>query len=218
MEDRSVAKTVAVVLFFWLLIWLTPKVAKGQPTEPTVTPPPACSVGSTCVPPEDLRVFVQLLKDQKCRQTTTPEVTMDSVVIVTDKQGRVYTSGTGPRPFTTLLRWCNYELTVKSTLNVYAAQAQDPTWGFRFRPKATLGYMPLYALKTKDWVNGWDVGLLLEPFYYRWLNLNGFVGWREVGAGVGLDLTRNVGLYAGYGITWTTWASQVTLAVSFALW
>jgi len=64
-----------------------------------------------------------------------------------------------------------------------------------------------------------DGGVLLEPFFIRWANVNAYVGVRSVGGGVGIDLTKNFGVYLGYAVTWwPTWNSNPYLGISFALW
>ena len=37
-------------------------------------------------------------------------------------------------------------------------------------------------------------------------------------AGIGFDVTRNMGVYIGYAVTWGTWQSNPHAAISFALW
>lgn len=174
-----------------------------------------CQQG-VCVPREDMVVLAQLLRDQKCRNETVPQLKLDPVTIITDRQGRVYTSGTGPRPYKVELVWCNYTVKAEGQINVLAAQLAEPSWGWRFRVKATVGYLPLAGL-SRGPLAGLDGGALFEPVYWRWLNANVFLGARSVGVGLGLDLTRNLGVYTGYSWTWDG-RSQVLGAVSFALW
>ena len=178
----------------------------------------ACPPGVTCVPPEDMKVFVQLLKDQKCREETPPKLTADPVTIVVDKEGRIYGSGSDPYPYKLHIDWCNYKVEVTSQVKLVAAQRVEPISGFRFRPKATIGFLPLTALNEKSGYSGLDAGVLLEPFFLSWANVNAYVGFRSVGAGLGFDITKNMGLYVGYAITWGTWQSNPHAAISFALW
>lgn len=177
-----------------------------------------CPPGVTCVPPEDMKVFVQLLKDQKCRADTAPNLKVDPVTIVVDREGRIYGSGSNPVPYRVHLDWCNYHVEGKGETSIVAAQREEPTSGFRFRPKATIGFLPVTAFDKKDGYAGLDAGVLLEPFFLSWANLNAYVGFRSVGAGIGFDITRNMGLYVGYAVTWGTWQSNPHAAVSFALW
>ena len=61
-----------------------------------------------------------------------------------------------------------------------------------------------------------DGGILVEPFFVQWANVNVLVGFRSFGAGLGADITTNFGLYLGYALTWGTWRSNPYLGVSFA--
>jgi len=174
--------------------------------------------GGSCVAKEDLQAFIQLAREAKCRADTAPTLKLDPITIVVDRDGRIYGSGSDPKPYVVHLDWCNYKIEAKGQVSLVAAQRVEPTSGFRFRPKATIGYLPLTALDKKDGYAGLDAGVLLEPFFLSWSNLNVYVGFRAVGAGVGFDLTRNMGLYGGYAITWGTWQHNPHAAISFALW
>jgi hypothetical protein len=196
-----------------LLLWTT-SVAAQEPAP--VVPEQACK--GTCVPNEDMQVFVQVLRDKQCQQKTKPEFKLDPVVIVVDKQGRVYGSGSSPKPYKLSMKWCNYEIQAEGQVTIVAAQRVEPDWGFRFRPKASFGFLPVTALKEKNVVDGLDGGVLLEPFYFHWLNVNGYVGVRSAGGGLGVDITKNMGGYLGYSITWGTWVHNPFAAISFALW
>jgi hypothetical protein len=178
----------------------------------------ACAAGSTCVPPEDMKVFVQLLQAQKCRQETTPTMKTDPVTIVIDREGRIYGSGDDPHPYRAHIEWCNYQIDVTSQIQLVAAQQIEPDYGFRFRLKAAIGYLPVEAWSEKDAGRGIDGGVLLEPFFFRWANVNGYVGVRSFGAGIGFDATKNFGPYLGYSMAWGTWRSNVMAGLSFSLW
>jgi hypothetical protein len=178
---------------------------------------PACPSGAyTCVENADLKTFILLLREQKCRAETSPTVTADSVVIIADRQGRVYGSGTGPKPYKLHIKWCNYQLDAASEIHLDVAQRVEPTWGFRLRIKATAGVLVADAFSADKLYEALDGGILVEPFFIQWANLNAFVGFRSFGAGVGADLTQNMGVYSGYALTWGSWRSNPYLGVSFA--
>lgn len=197
-----------VVLVAPFLLLLSSK-AYGQST---------CAPGATCVPAEDKQVFVKLLQEKKCLQTTQPTVQFDPITLVEDKEGRIFVSGADPLPYKVKLSWCDYDLESSGKLRVVAAKSEEPTWGFRFRLKATPSYLPVSAFLAKDGYAGLDFGLLVEPFFLYSANLNAYLGVRSLGAGLGFDLSRNMGLYAGYAVTWTTWEHNPHLGMSFALW
>lgn len=185
-------------------------------TAQTVVAQPVCSGSSTCVMNEDLHTFVQLARDHKCRAEQTPQVTSDPITIIVDREGRIYGSGTGERPFTLNLKWCNYEIQAKSSLTIQTARRVEPTWGFRLRTKATFGVLGAELLSGKRFNQSVDGGILIEPFFFRWVNINAGVGVRSFGVGLGADVTHNFGLYLGYAVTWGAWKPNPFLAAYFA--
>lgn len=189
-----------------LVLWLLAGTAAAQAP---------CPDGHVCVPDEDMKTFIQLLKDQKCRTETEPEFTLDSVSVVTDRQGRIYYSGNGPKPYKLKVDWCNYEINAEAEVKVHVAQREEPTWGFRPRFKATVGVLFTEMLE-RDFESSLDGGLLFEPFYWNLLNLNAYVGVRSFGGGVGVDITTNFGGYAGLAVTWGGWRMNPMASLFFS--
>lgn len=166
---------------------------------PTVTPPPRHLCDGICVPEEDMRAFVQLLEERKCLQETLPAFELDPITVVTDRDGRVYYSGDEPLPYKLRMAWCHYEAEAVGKLKVVAAVQEPPYWGFRLRPKAYLGALPLEAFQEgADLKDTLDGGLMLDVLYFHELNLNVTAGIRSVGAGVGVDIFKSFGAFAGY--------------------
>lgn len=193
------------LVFLILLAWATP--ARGD----------ECTSPSKCVPKEDMDDFVKVLREKRCLQTEKPSFKLDPITIVVDTDGRIYTSGANPNPYHLQMTWCGYTADGSGDVKVQAAMREPPEWGFRFRPKASLGYLPAEAL-AKSWQDGIEGGVLLEPFFWRSLNLNAQVGFRSVGLGLGMDLTRNFGVYLGYALTWGSWRSSPQGALWFSFW
>ncbi len=202
-----------------LTILLCPSVALAQPAQPA-----ECKDPSVCVPPEDVQDMVKALQEKQCLQTTQPKFELDRIDIVTDKDGRVFYSGAQPRPYTLKMTWCSYEATATGKVEVYAAKAVPEVWGFRFRPKAYIGALPLEAayplpedesLTVTDLV---DAGVMVDFFHYDWANINAAVGFRSVGGGLGADLTENFGIYTGYALTWGTWHHNLNVGLWFSFW
>lgn len=178
-----------------------------------------CPEGKVCVDKVDMQTFLQLARDQKCRAEHAPVVTSDGVSIITDRMGRVYGSGTGTRPYEVKLDWCNYQLSAKTELKLSVAQRVEPEWGFRLRLKPMFGLMLTEPFRTgSKFQDALDGGILVEPFYYRWVNLNAFLGIRSFGVGLGFDVTKNMTVYVGYGVLWGSWLSTVVVGVGFSLW
>jgi hypothetical protein len=165
-----------------------------------------------------MKTFVQLLHEKKCLQTEKPDFELDPITITTDEQGRTYVSGDEPHPYTLHMRWCGYEVDAFGTVNAVAARMPEPTWGWRFRAKAAFGFLPADALGEEDATKGIDAGLLVEPFFVGDFNLNGYVGVRSGGAGLGFDVTRNFGGYLGYAFSWGGQRHNPHAAVYFSFW
>jgi hypothetical protein len=209
----------ANVRYLALLLTLVPSVALAQPVEPT-----ECKNPDVCVPPGDMQDFLVGLRAEKCLKTTLPTVTMDRIAIVTDKDGRLFTSGDQPNPFTVKIDWCSYQATGTGKVDVYAAKAEPEIWGFRFRPKAYIGALPFeaaYALpegETRTLMSLVDAGAMVDFLYYDWANLNAAVGFQSFGGGIGVDLTSNFGAYIGWAMTWATWHQNVNAGLWFSFW
>ena len=194
-----------LVLALGLLLWV-----------PSVSAQGTCDAGATCVPASDMSAFVTLLKNQKCRSETTPKVELDSVTVVVDRQGRYYYTGNNPKPYKVHIFWCNYEIDVEAKIQLQVAQREEPTWGWRPRLKATFGVLGVEVFEANDFSDALDGGLLFEPFFLHWANLNAYVGVRSLGAGIGVDFTTNFGGYLGYALTWGKWRSNPMASFYFA--
>lgn len=213
-----------------LVVWFLASVAGAQATptipasEPTPGPeaalaapePIPCPEDHTCVPDGDMAVFVKLLHEKKCLNTEKPKFELDSVVVITDHRGRVYFSGAGPKPYKLKMSWCNYDVEAQAEVETVVAMREEPTWGFRPRLKATFGILLTELVEASEFSDALDGGLLFEPFYVHWVNLNAYVGVRSFGAGVGFDITTNFGGYAGYSLTWGGWRSNPFVSVFFS--
>ena len=201
-------------LLLSLVILLLPSalLAQESPAEPPPEVPVAeqpCPEGKACVGKEDMESIVVILKERKCLEETTPSFKVSSVTILTDTAGRIYYQGGEKDPknskaiYSLEMDWCHYHVTTHGGVRVIAAVKEPPIWGFRFRPKAYLGYTVLTPfLEGNAFSKGIDAGLMLDFVYYRWLNLNAALGFRTFGIGLGADLTTNFGGYLGYGVSW----------------
>jgi hypothetical protein len=162
-------------------------------------------------------VFLAVLKEKKCLTTEKPSFELDPITVITDDKGRVFYSGADPNPYKLKMRWCGYEAEGTGKVKVVAAMKEPETWGFRFRPKAYLGYLPLEPIVyDKEPVGGVDAGLMLDLFHVQLANVNLAVGFRSFGLGAGVDITQNFGAYAGYGMSWNGWNHNLNTAIWFA--
>ncbi len=177
-----------------------------------------CGLTSTCVPREDMQAFLTLLREQKCRNETPPEIKLDQITIIEDKDGRIFVTGAQPHPYTVKMTWCNYEITATGGVKVVVARRIPSTWGFRFRPKFASSFLFVNAFETKKPLSAIDVGVLWEGFFYKSWNLNVATGFRSAGLAVGLDVTKNFAAHAGYAISYDGWRSNPIVGLSFAFW
>jgi hypothetical protein len=195
-----------VLLTLWFVLWS--QFAQAQE---------ACPNGA-CVAKGDLKTFVQLAKDHKCRQTTQPNMQLDPIQIVVDRQGRIYGSGSQPEPYNVKINWCNYSIAAQGNTKIVAAQRVEPNYGFHFKAKAAFGFLPIQAIESKDALSGFDAGILVEPFFFHWLNINTYVGVRSFGGGIGFDILKNFGIYVGYSVSWGSWQHNILGSFYFSLW
>jgi hypothetical protein len=177
----------------------------------------ACN--GTCVPAEDMKTIVTVLREDQCLKKEKPEFKLDPINIVVDRDGRIYYSGAAPEPYRLRMHWCTYDVEAEGKVNVLAAVQEPPSYGFRFRPKAYVGYLLAEPFRTGQTAkNGVDAGLMVDPLYFRDFNLNAHIGFRAFGVGLGLDIFRSFGLYAGYAVTWDGFHSNPEAALWFAFW
>lgn len=172
---------------------------------------------TVCLPQADFQRFLDIAVERQCLEQTKPVFHLDSVVVTTDAEGRVFYSGSDPKkPYTLKMSWCNYEVQATGNVDLVAAMKVPQTAGLRFRPKAYLGYLPLKLSKGGRFESGVDAGLLIDWLYVDWANLNVAAGFRSVGLGVGADLSTNFGVYAGYALGWTQPVHNLNASIYFA--
>ena len=169
------------------------------------------------MPQEDLDDLIALVEDQHCMRASNPTFYMGSLTIITDKDGRVYYSGSEPQPLTLRMVWCGYTLEVDVKVDVLVAESKPPVWGFRFRPKFAGSFLVLDAIERSP-QEGVDVGILWDFLYWHDFNLNVATGYRSAGLGVGYDLTSNFGAYGGYAFSFWTLKSNPQLGLYFGFW
>jgi hypothetical protein len=177
-----------------------------------------CDEGATCVSDADMKVFIALLEEKHCFQTTQPTIQLDPVTVVVDKDDRVYYSGADPKPYSLKLSWCSYEVLATGKVALTVAKNEPPVWGFRFRPKFVGSYLFIDGFSSSKAIDGVDVGVLWDFLYYKSVNLNISTGFRSIGGGLGFDLFKNMTLYTGWAFSWWTLEHNPSIGVGFALW
>lgn len=157
--------------------------------------------GGTCVPKEDMKAILEVIKEKKCLSTETPKFDLDPITIVIDKDKRVFFSGSAPLPYKLKMKWCSYEVSAEGQVKLTAAVQEPEQVGFRLRPKAYFGVLLAEPFRT-DLKSSLDGGLMVDFFHYQDWNLNASVGVRSVGAGIGVDVFRSFGLFGGYAFSY----------------
>jgi hypothetical protein len=158
----------------------------------------------TLLTPEELDLVQQLAEEKLCLVRTKPELTLDPIVIVTDTEGRVYHSGAKPNPYTVTIQWCNYRIEAQGESKIVVLQDKPKDWGFRFRLKFYGSFLFLDAVERPSVAEGADLGLAADFLHYKIVNLNAQLGFRSVGASVGVDLTKNFGVLGGLSYSFWT--------------
>jgi hypothetical protein len=228
MSTPIVAKVALISLLFTIPVWAKERVVLPSETGEIVgieekkesEKGVMCTAPSQCVAGKDMYTMVQVLKSRKCQLSELPRFELDPIQIVVDKQGRIFSSGADPKPYSLKMAWCDITVKAEGRVEVVTAMKKPPIWGFRFRPKAYMGLLPLESFHEglRGFSDLTDAGFMIDFLYYDWANLNAAVGYRSVGGGVGLDLTENFGLYGGYGIAWGSWNHNVNLSLTFSFW
>jgi hypothetical protein len=168
---------------------------------------------------EDMQAISQLLREKQCLLKTAPKLTLDPIQITIDRQGRVYSSGSGgTQPYTVAMEWCTYTVYAKGIISPLVVVKEDPSWGWRWSLKPILGVLPLPLVSGKGWAATWEAGLGLEPFYWRNLNATLYAGIKTSGVGFGYDLTRNAGVAFTYSLAYDGWRSGLLLGLYARLW
>jgi hypothetical protein len=175
-----------------------------------------CNEPSKCVSSEDMEDLVEILREKKCLHTETPKFTLDPITIVTDKDGRVFTSGSAPAPWTMKVQWCTYEIDTEGKVDVKAAVKVIPEYGFRVRPKAWAGLLVSEAVSQENFGKGTDGGFMLDFLYWKWINAYANVGVRSAGLGVGADITQNFGASVGASYAWSSSKASPLVSLYFS--
>lgn len=146
------------------------------------------------------------------------------VIIIRDWKNRVYISGGAKKPIRARLRIGKYvdrDLAVQFPIQIYYRKAPPEPW-FRLRIRAQLGILVPEAItgivssgKPKPF---WDAGIGWDFFHIPefGLNLAAYTGIRSAGGGIGLDLTKNFGVYTGYSVIYSGFRSSILSSVYFS--
>ncbi len=157
-----------------------------------------------------MQTFLQSLRTTVCLQTEKPVVTVDPVTLVTDTDGRVF-STTGSK---VKINWCGFQAQGTGKIEARLQVKDTPSWGFRFRPKFISSVLFLDAMH--DIGTSFNLGLGLDFFFIQRWNLTASLGYRATHLDLGFDLTKNFGVTAGVGFSFFSLHTTPTLGVYFS--
>jgi hypothetical protein len=144
----------------------------------------------------------------------------DPVVIIRDWDGRVYVNGGASQPLRLKIRVGKHvDRDMQTTIDSrvwYRPQPESPM--LRLRIRAQVGVLVPEMVKTvgKDSQAFWDAGVGWDFFHLGIVNLSAFTGVRSIGAGPGIDITKNFGLYAGYSLVYDGFKSSILTTAYFS--
>lgn len=198
-----------------LAVLLSAATALAQDQTPTV---PACPEPySLCLTQPDSDTVVSSLKELKSIKESKAVLKLkDSIVIVRDWQDRVYINGGSAKPIDatlTLGDTVSRDMQIQLPIQVYY-RPKPPDPMFRLRVRAQMGL--ILPVIWKDAKGGWDAGLSWDFMHYDVFNLAAYTGVRSAGGGIGMDLTRNFGPYAGYALVYDGFTSDVMVGAYFS--
>ena len=169
---------------------------------------------------DKLKMAVDELKD--IHESPASVSVVAPVVIVRDWDGRVYVNGGSTIPLRAKVKIGKHvdrDLDVVLNSRVWY-RPEPPQPMFRLRIKAQAGILAPEAINKVRGVDGTayplDAGIAWDFFHLGILNISAYTGIRSAGAGPGLDITRNFGMYAGYAILYDGFKSSAMAAAYFS--
>jgi len=182
--------------------------------EPEPCPPPY----AVCLTEEEKKTVGDSLRELKdIKESKAQVVLKDEIVIVRDWEDRVYINGGEKKPVRatlTLGKTVERDLEIRLPVQTFYRE-KPPEPMFRLRIRAQAGVLVPSVLK--EFKSGWDAGAGWDFMHLGPVNLSAYTGIRSVGGGLGLDLTKNFGPYAGYAIVYDGWKSAAMFGVYFSL-
>lgn len=201
-----------------LFIFLTTSNVFAQQEESQTQPcPPEYRLCLNDTQVQQIRSAIQELKDIK--DSPAQIQFQDNIILVRDQDGRLYVNGGELNPLRlrlTIGDTISRDMEMRLPIEVHARPRPPEKW-FRLRMRAQVG-----VLFTQFWTDnpsdaldggvGWDFFQI--PSIH--LNFAGYTGVRSLGAGAGIDLTRNFGIYGGYSFIYDGFSHSPALHAYFS--
>lgn len=142
----------------------------------------------------------------------------EPIVIVHDWNGRVYVNGGDGKPLHLKVKVGTIDRTLAVQLPTsvfYREKPPDPMFRLRIRAQAGI-LLPDVWKKGADKTSFLDAGVGWDFFHLGPVNLAIHTGVSSAGAGLGVDLTKNWGLTAGYSLVYRDFHSGALVGTFFS--
>jgi len=192
-------------------------------TTPPICPQGVTDTGGTCLTKDQKEKVVEALKELKDIHDSKAKLDFPQpIVIIRDWQNSVYINGGAKKPIPaklTIGQHVDRDLEIQLPIQLYYRKAPPKPW-FRFRIRAQLGVLVPEVVQDMSRSGGSfvDGGIGWDFFHIPGIELNlaVYTGIRSAGGGLGLDLTKNFGVYAGYSFVYDGLKSSSLVAGYFA--
>lgn len=180
-----------------------------------------CEAPSRCYDEQTRRQIIEALQELDSIHNSKVELKLlDPVIIIRDWDGRVYVNGGDKKPLRLQMKLgdtVQRELALNLNPKVYTREKPaDPM--FRLRLRAQIGVLARGTYERIANGGNWPVdgGLNLDFFHLGPVNLGVYAGIFSAGAQVGLDLTKNFGIFAGPTMVYQGLKADVLTGVFFS--
>jgi hypothetical protein len=194
-----------------------------DPVGQEVQTPPECipASGGICLSKEQLEEIKKALQELDDIHVSTATITTDdSITIIQDWNGRVYTDGGSTKPVKFKLKiGKTVERDVAMVLKTqvfYRPKPPEPM--FRLRIRAQVGVLIPEMIQTLSGKNNYfiDGGIGWDFFHLWMINLAAHTGVRSCGLILGVDLTKNFGVFFGPTIIYQNFQSTMIVGSYFS--
>lgn len=204
---------------------LTPASPKTTLSASSDCPQDLIDAGGMCITEEEKNALIDALRELQNIHESKAELKLtEPITIVRDWEDRIFINGGRGKPIRVKLRIGEHvdrDLEAVLPIRVFYREKPPDPW-FRLRIRAQFGVL---VPETADFVsNDGDSGFFVDggigwDFFHipDWsMNLAAYTGARSLGGGLGMDLTKNFGVYAGYALTYGEWNHSLLVSAYFA--
>lgn len=178
-----------------------------------------CPEGFKCIPDEQAAELATALKHHNCmiEEANDGRIDLDwepNQITVTE-DGQVFVK----EELVGSLKWCDWDLELHGKTDVLVYRQEEPAdIGFALRVKLGLMWLPTYIGKEDlSLKQMFDPAILFEPFHVWQFHAQIHGGLESFGLTLGMDLTKNLDVFVGVGLTYreATVVPVLGLSLSF---